>query len=495
MYPTPPSEVPVLIAGAGPAGLATAITLARRGIPYLLVERRRDPSDLPRATSLSTRSMELLRCWDLDEEIRDGGVEVDWLIWESETLATAASGVGHVTGLPTREQAAVVSPVAPECVPQDHLERVMLARLEALGVGRVERGIEVCELSDGPGGADVTLRDVAGGQTRTVRARYLVAGDGAHSTIRNGLGIAMNGVDGLAYIVTALFRAPLWEMLPPERYGLYSLTHEEANGVLVPAGRGDRWMFGVEYQPAHESPDDYTHERFARLIRIAVGDSSIDPRIERTGSFTFAAMLAERFRQGNVFLAGDAAHRVTPRGGTGLNTALQDGHDLGWKLAWVLDGWAGPELLDTYEAERRPVAEHNILRSVDELGSRRPVADELHTDLGGRIPHVRVASAGRAVSTLDLLGPGFALFTGPDRSAWQPAVAALPESPPIVIRTLDALGARAMGLRESGALLARPDGIPVASWASASDGAAALREAVESALQGAVPAVSDRYAA
>ena len=99
------------------------------------------------------------------------------------------------------------------------------------------------------------------------------------------------------------------------------------------------------------------------------------------------------------------------------------------------------------------------------------------------------------MSTLDLLGPGFALFTGPDRSAWQPAVAALPESPPIVIRTLDALGARAMGLRESGALLARPDGVPVASWAGASDGAAALREAVESALQGAVPAVSDRYAA
>src|SRR5829696_459058 len=477
MSPTPPSEVPVLIAGAGPAGLATAVTLARQGIPYLLVERRQEVSGLPRATSLSIRSMELLRSWGLDAEVRAGGVEVDWLIWESETLATAASGIGHTTGMPTREQSAVISPVAPECVPQDHLEQVLLDDLDSLGIGHVERGTEVVETLNLPDGVLVSLRDVESGRTRSLRARYLVAGDGARSSVRRDLGVAMNGLDRLAHIVTALFRAPLWDMLPEDRYGLYSITHPDANSVLVPAGRGGRWLFGIEYPPNHESPDDYPPERLAELIRIAVGDDAIDPQIERTGSFTFAALLAEQFRVGNVFLAGDAAHRVTPRGGTGLNTALHDGHDLGWKLAWVLNEWASPDLLDTYEGERRPVAEHNIARSVDEYGSRRPVAQELHTDLGGRIPHVWLPSLGPDVSSLDLLGPGYTLFTGPDRSYVQPVVADLPDGAPVVIRSLDALGARALGIRRDGALLVRPDGVPAGAWHSGENAHEALRAA------------------
>src|SRR6185295_9773058 len=101
------------------------------------------------------------------------------------------------------------------------------------------------------------------------------------------------------------------------------------------------------------------------------GVADLDVAIERVGSFSFAAQLADRFRSRSTFLVGDAAHRVTPRGGTGMNTAIAGGHDLGWKLGWVLRGWAGPELLDTYESERRPVALHNAERSVDERGSYR----------------------------------------------------------------------------------------------------------------------------
>jgi hypothetical protein len=236
-------------------------------------------------------------------------------------------------------------------------------------------------------------------------------------------------------------------------------------------------MFGIEYDSGRESPADYTPERMSALIRTAVGAEHVEPRIERMGSFTFAAQMADRFRDGSAFLVGDAAHRVTPRGGTGLNSALHDGHDLGWKIGWVLRGWAGPELLDTYEAERRPVAEHNLVRSTDPYGSRRPVAEEMHTDLGGRIPHVWLPSAGPGVSTLDLLGPGFTLFTGPDRSEWHPAVAELAERAPVVIRSLDALAARAMGLRPGGALLVRPDGVPVGSWQSGENAQEALRAA------------------
>ena len=127
---------------------------------------------------------------------------------------------------------------------------------------------------------------------------------------------------------------------------------------------------------------------------------------------TYAVELAERFRERSAFLIGDAAHRLTPRGATGMNTAIRDGYDLGWKLAWVLRGWAGEELLDSYEAERRPVAEHNGARGRPErLHPRRP--EELHVDLGGRIAHAWLPGETGRVSTLDLLGDGLTLFTGP----------------------------------------------------------------------------------
>jgi hypothetical protein len=158
-----------------------------------------------------------------------------------------------------------------------------------------------------------------------------------------------------------------------------------------------------------------------------------------------------------------------------MNTALQGGYDIGWKLAWVLQGWAGPELLDSYEAERRVVAEHNVARSTDADGSRRPVVDELGVDLGGRIAHAWVPTASGRVSTLDLLGPGWTLFTGPCREAWDAAGA--PSRAPLAVRALDAVTARAIGVRGDGALLARPDGVPVAVWASAA-GASELRRAM-----------------
>jgi 2-polyprenyl-6-methoxyphenol hydroxylase-like FAD-dependent oxidoreductase len=192
------------------------------------------------------------------------------------------------------------------------------------------------------------------------------------------------------------------------------------------------------------------------MLRDAAGFPDLEPRIERIAPVTFTALLAERFRRGRVFLAGDAAHRVSPRGATGMNTAIHDGFDLGWKLAWVLRGWAGPELLDTYEAERRPVAEHNVARSADPNGSARDPAEELHVDIGARIPHVWLDGG---ASTLDLLGEGLTLLTGP----WQAAAPLRRGGPPVAVRRLDAIAARAVGVPHGGTLLVRPDGAPVAA--------------------------------
>jgi 2-polyprenyl-6-methoxyphenol hydroxylase-like FAD-dependent oxidoreductase len=483
----PVLEVPVLVVGAGPAGLAAATVLGRYGVECLLVEQRHERSPLPRATVLSTRTMELLRAWGLEQAVLAGGVEAEWLMWSCDTLARADEGVAIEVGLPTRAQAALISPTAPGCVPQDHLERVLLAHVGSLGHARVELGTTLVGLDSGPDGVRATLRDQAG-RGRVVTAGYLVAADGHRSTVRSELGVAMLGSDAVLSGVNALFHAPLWELLGDRRYGIYLTGHEGVEGIFLPAGPGDRWGFGRTL----DSPDAQrlpTADEMAARIRHAAGVPDLPVRVERVGSFTSAAQIAERFRDGRTFLVGDAAHRVTPRGGTGMNTAIHDGHDLGWKLAWVLRGWAAETLLSSYELERRPVAEHNVARSADPLGSRRPPGEELRVDLGGRIDHHWLAGG----STLDLLGPGLTLLSGPDDEAWRAAVAAEPETPPLALRPLDELTARALGIQRAGALLVRPDGVPAMWWRQARD-APTLRQAVAELCSSGAPPGEERAA-
>ncbi len=348
-FATMTTETPVLIVGAGPGGLTAAATLARYGIDFLLVERRAELSSLPRATGVSTRTMELFRSFGIEDEVRAGGDEVEWTQWFCETLAAASKGHGVPTGFPTREQCSLISPSAPACVPQDHLEPVLLEYVRSLGVGRVELGAELTGLEQRGDGVRAHLG------RHTVDAGYLIAADGAHSRIRSALGIQMRGPDDLNGAVSALFRAPLFDVVGERRHAFYMITRPEAEGVFLPAGRG-RWLYAVTHD-AGSALARIREDELVERIRLAAGAPALEPRIERMGRFAFAAQLADRYRHGNAFLIGDAAHRATPRGGTGMNSAIHDGHDLAWKLAWVLRGWAQPELLDSYERERRPVAE------------------------------------------------------------------------------------------------------------------------------------------
>jgi putative polyketide hydroxylase len=301
---------PVLIVGAGPAGLTAAIALARAGVDCTVIERRSQLFTHPRATVVSTRTMELMRSWGLEQEVRAGGVAVDWLMWLCETLARAGDGVGIEVGLPSRRQASVVSPTAPECVPQDHLERVLLDHLRALPCARIEFGTELMGLESRPDTVRATVR-TANGEHHELDARFLIAADGARSVVRASLEIPMDGSEDVLVAVRALLRAPLWDIVGEHRYGIYAVTDPAAEGVFLPAGPDDRWLYGyfVERDAPLPAPADY-----AERVRASAGVAELDVRVEQIASFSSAAQVAERFRHDNVFLIGDAAHRVTPRG-------------------------------------------------------------------------------------------------------------------------------------------------------------------------------------
>ncbi|MGD9528377.1 FAD-dependent oxidoreductase [Pseudonocardia sp.] len=430
----------VLVVGAGPAGLATAISALRHGARVLVVERRADTSSIPRATGMSTRTMEILRTWGLEAAVRAGAVDCDPMVAIGPTLTDPATRYAH-HGFPSTAESLAVSPTHLTIVPQDHTEPVLAAEVTRLG-GVVRFGTTATGLDVTPRGVRARLDGGAGG-TDTVRARFVVGADGTRSTVRSALGIGVRDLGGSGAYAQALFRAPIHAHLDRRPPGIAFLDHPEATGVLLPVGSG-RWEFAHPYEPERgEQPVD-DPARWVHLVRTATGIPDLP--VELLGSMTFAmtAAVATAFRAGPGFLVGDAAHRTTPAGATGLNTAIHDGHELGWKLAWVARGLAGQALLDSHEAERGPVGRWNAARSLrrdesdpadgleGDLGRsyRSPVIDAtddappFRTDRaarpGERAPHVWL---GPATSLLDVLADRLTLVTGPDATGWARAVA------------------------------------------------------------------------
>jgi putative polyketide hydroxylase len=460
-------QTPILVVGAGPAGLVTSLTLAHHGVPSLLVEKHPGTSIYPRATGVSTRTMEIFRGLGVEAAVRASSVEVQPLMHISPTLTGPTVRVVPL-GFPMAGEAAAVSPTSPVISPQDHVEPVLADRLRELGLTDLRFGTELVSFEQDASGVTAVIRDVPSGDETRVEARYLVGADGGRSRVRDSLGIEPVGPTGLEHHASFLFRSPgLLARLGERRYGLYMVGGPGMpSGVLLPMDRDDRWVYAaMGPQPVLAS---LLASRDAAIgaIRAAAGVRDLEVDLLASMPLEFAAQLAPTWRSGRAFLAGDAAHRMPPIGGRGMNTAIADAANLAWKLAWVVSGFAADALLDTYEAERLPVARRNLSTSLaryseqaaasgfeldlpegippegtpdgllEDLGYRyasgatsvdgdEPAPGNAMGLAGSRAPHAWVQAGGATVSTIDLAAGELRLITAGDACGWRRSAGAL----------------------------------------------------------------------
>jgi len=357
-------NVPVLIVGAGPAGLTAAILLARQGIASLVVDRRDGPHRAPQAHVVNPRSLEIFRSMDVDMAAlhaaatpRADGGQVVW--------ATALAGA-ELGRMPYERQDDAVLALTPEPLlnlPQHKLEPILVERLARESLATLRWRQEWQALAEDADGVTSRVCDLATGDDYEVRSRWVLAADGAGSRVRKAVGIEMIGPDQLQSFVMIHVEANLRALVRDRPAILYWIVDPARAGTFVAHEIDRSWVFMHRWDPAVEPATAFTAERCADIVRHAIGCDDVDLVVRDVSPWTMTAQVAERFRAGRVLLVGDSAHRFPPAGGLGLNTGVQDAHNLAWKLAWIEGGRADAALLETYERERRPIAQRNAEQS------------------------------------------------------------------------------------------------------------------------------------
>ncbi|MBF5002344.1 FAD-dependent monooxygenase [Nocardia sp. BSTN01] len=496
---------PVLVVGGGLTGLTAALFLKHQGVPVILVERRTTTSAQPKARRINIRTMELFRRIGIAEAVEDAarGLSAHQAMAAGPTLARAERlPFTFPGGLPDWD---AVTPASASLCAQDQLEPVLRELAQARGCD-IRFGVECVDIAEDAAGLTATLRT---GPERldTVRASYLVAADGAHSPIRERLKIGRHGRGTLGRAVNVYFRADLAELVRGREFNLCQIENDRIPGAFASVDGAHRWIF------TSSAEVDTPADRWPELLREAIGVTDIDVEVLSVLPWEPGMFIADTFRSGRVFLAGDAAHVMPPYAAAGANTGIQDGHNLAWKLALVLRGAASSTLLDSYDSERRPlgryIADQSSIRTANlrtmtrESTDGTPLADPIalilgtryptgafidddsphtmdHLDLTGqpgtRLPH-RYLADGR--STLDLIGTTFTLLVGPESPDWK-----LDDQLVDIVR-MDRTWCDAVGSTPTGALLVRPD--QVIAWrvqATPDDPAAAFRRARSRILNG-----------
>src|SRR5262245_14332809 len=349
------TDTSVIIAGAGPVGLGLACELGLRGVDCMLIEKRDGSITVPKQSMVSPRNMEFCRRWGVATAVRNA-------VWPESHPRDFV----YLENLRGRELLRVkmpsyaerdprdYTPEAPCPCPQIYFDPILIARVRTMPTVKVHYNTGLASFHQDEDGVTAELVDVTACTRRTLRAKYLVGCDGPAGTVRETLGIVLEGIGTIANSVNLYFRSQLLPAFHDKGWARFYRVVDETGcwGELIPIDGKELWRLTVFDDPASsEEPD-------ALLRRMAGGAFAYEmlnvTRWERRD------YVAKSYGHGRVFIAGDAAHECSPTGGIGMHTGLEEVVNLAWKLAAVLEGWGGPALLASYEAERRPIAVRNV---------------------------------------------------------------------------------------------------------------------------------------
>jgi 2-polyprenyl-6-methoxyphenol hydroxylase-like FAD-dependent oxidoreductase len=486
-----------LIVGGSLVGLSAALFLAWRGIRPVVIEKHLGSSPHPRAIGFTERTLEFYRAVGIAGQIPQ--VPAGTRLRRTRATSLAGEWYGESDWTPGQDvrETAMASPSTGAAIAQDKLEPILRAAALARGAD-LRLGVEMLGFEQGAEGVSVDVRERDTGRQYRIMADYLIGADGADSAVRDALGIQRQGVGHLRTLRSILFRCREADALLAKGIQQFNIEQADFRGFLASYGDG-RWvlMFDDGEGFSEAAPGD--------LVRKALGADFAFEMIT-TGRWEMAGRIAERYQDGRIFLAGDAAHQLPPtRGGFGANTGIDDAWNLAWKLAWVLKGHSSRQLLDTYNDERQPIGwlrhqqtfarpDHaawagNALKgetlhdneamelgqlhrssSIIGAGADLPPAARPHDwtgQPGTRAPHWWIERAGQRISTLDLFAHELVLLTQDQR--WIAAAheactrLALPFKPILVGVDIafpaDVRFHQCFGISPAGAVLVRPDGI------------------------------------
>jgi 2-polyprenyl-6-methoxyphenol hydroxylase-like FAD-dependent oxidoreductase len=352
-------DIPILIAGGGPVGLALAGDLGWRGIECLLVEQSDGTIYQPRMDLVGIRTMEFCRRWGLVGAVEASPYPRD--LPQDNVYVTSLAGyeLGRER-MPTlaAAKAPPESPQRRERCPQNMFDPILRDFAAAQKSVTLRYRTRLVGFAQDADGVTAEVEDATTGARENIRARYLVGCDGGRSLVRETLGIGMVGTAALTYTTNVIFRCPDLVALHDKgrAYRFIILGPEGTWSTIVAINGTDQWRFSI-IGGAEERA--YTIDEIHRLIRRAVG-RDFDYEILTVMPWVRRELVAERYGEGRVFMAGDAVHMLSPTGAFGMNTGIQDAVDLSWKLAATLQGWGGAHLLASYDAERRPIGHRNV---------------------------------------------------------------------------------------------------------------------------------------
>lgn len=494
------NRVPVLVVGAGAGGLATSALLAKHGVRSMLIEKRNEVFIYPKARNLSFRSLEILRRLGVGDQVHAVAEQVSDMVAKSALNSAAQQQAMDMDAIFGGLDNLSPEPSAQYC-PQSRLEPILLAESRRHG-NAVHYGKELSSFEQDDTGVTAIVRDLASGESETVRAEYLVAADGVHSRIRESLGVTTSGYGAVPiFVVFIYFRAPWRQFVPRLGDGdAVQVQNPDVQGIFLVV-QDDLGLFITTYFPDKgETATQFTPQRCTDVLDKAIGEP-IETQIVDVAAWQPYELVADQFQCGRIFLVGDAAHTMPPFKAGGANTAIQSADNLAWKLAAVVHKTAEPALLGTYHAERHPVGRFSARQSLTgpaiaflRLGDDLPrlpadeecsmfelligyryrspavvtdepmsaggvqLVTELRAQPGTRVPHAWISYGGQRVSTLDLLGPQFTVLTGDER--WQTVAASVSAALGISIAMrciVDDDWLAVTDLGPSGALLVRPD--------------------------------------